>query len=84
MSNNYHEEKGSSFGTNGFQMVGIMNALKNSDVYVDMMIIAMCIPFILKMVFGGLRKIKDLLDMEEWIDWWNGWIREHECKLIFL
>jgi chaperone BCS1 len=80
MSDNYDDEKGGGFGTNGFQMMGIMNALKTGDVRVDM-IIAMCVPFVLKMIFGWLGKVEDLMDLEEWINWWNGRVvceREHE------
>lgn len=44
----YHND---GFGDNGFQMMGMMNALKTGDMYTDM-IVAMCVPFILKMIFG--------------------------------
>jgi chaperone BCS1 len=68
------DESSTSFGTDGFQMMGMINALKTGDVLTDMLI-AMCFPFVLKMFFGWF----DLLDWQMWADWWwKGQSPEHE------
>ena len=72
-----NDETSGGFGTNGFQMMGIMNALKTGDVHVDMMI-AMVFPLFLKMVFAWFGKLEDLVDIAEWIEWWRGCVVEEE------
>jgi SpoVK/Ycf46/Vps4 family AAA+-type ATPase len=62
-----YEEDEEGFGTNGFQMMGMMNALKTGDVHTDMMI-AMCVPFILRILFSWIGKLED-------IPYWNVWSR---------
>ena len=44
------DDKGSGFGIDGLQTMGIVNALKTGDMRVDM-VIAMCIPFLLRYLF---------------------------------
>ena len=53
------------FGDNGFQMMGMMNALKTGDVHIDM-IIAMCVPFLLRILFKWVGKFEELFDLENW------------------
>eukprot|EP00980_Cylindrotheca_fusiformis_P021265 scaffold8189_cov73-Cylindrotheca_fusiformis.AAC.1 len=51
------EEDG--FGNHGFEMMGMMNSLKTGDVYTDM-ILAMCVPFILRGLFSWVGKLEDI------------------------
>jgi chaperone BCS1 len=63
------EGGGEGFGTNGFQMMGIMNALKTGDVHIDM-IIAMCVPFVLTVLFSWLGRLEDIPNWEIWSRLW--------------
>ena len=56
-------------GTNGFQTMGIINALKTGDVYVDM-VIAMCLPLVLRYAFGKLGQLEQHLDINKFLDWY--------------
>ena len=53
------------FGANGFQMMGMINAMKTGDVHTDMFI-AMCVPFILKMLFSWVGKLENIFDSQFW------------------
>jgi mitochondrial chaperone BCS1 len=64
-----------TFGSNGFQTMGIMNALKTGDVQADL-IIAFCAPFVLKIFFSWLRKLEDI-DISAWIEFFFG--KEEDC-----
>jgi chaperone BCS1 len=62
----------SGFGMDGFQMMGIMNAFKTGDAQTDMLI-AMCIPLILKFLFGFInQQLDEKLNVRKWIAWWAG------------
>ena len=67
----------SSFGIDGLQTMGIINALKTGDMRVDM-IIAMCIPFLLRYLFSLLGNINDHLQIKPWITWWQTRRRKHQ------
>mmetsp|Transcript_49673 Transcript_49673/g.75593 ORF Transcript_49673/g.75593 Transcript_49673/m.75593 type:complete len:743 (+) Transcript_49673:73-2301(+) len=69
------DENEDTFGNNGFQTLGIMNALKTGDVQTDM-IIAMCVPLVLKLFFSWIGKVEDL-DVQSWIDFFFG---KEECQ----
>jgi hypothetical protein len=69
------DEHEDTFGSNGFQTLGIMNALKTGDVQTDM-IIAMCVPLVLKLFFSWLGKFEDI-DVQGWIELFFG---KEECK----
>jgi hypothetical protein len=56
--------------TGGFQMMGMLGALKTGDMYTDMFI-AMLVPLILKFIFDRLGKVEEYLE-----DWWQAWL---EC-----
>jgi hypothetical protein len=71
------EGDGEGFGTNGFQMMGMMNALKTGDVHTDM-IIAMCLPFVLTVLFSWLGKLEDVPKWEIWSRWWAAEEVQHE------
>lgn len=64
-------DESSSFGANGFEMMGMLNALKTGDVYADM-VIAMCVPFILKMLFTWVGKLESLFDIDRVNVWLFG------------
>eukprot|EP00934_Nitzschia_sp_Nitz4_P006844 Nitzschia sp. Nitz4//scaffold67_size101165//54792//56993//NITZ4_004530-RA/size101165-processed-gene-0.59-mRNA-1//-1//CDS//3329556477//6834//frame0 len=57
-----------SFGDHGFQVMGMVNALKTGDMHTDMLL-AMCIPFVLKLLFAWVSKMEEVLDYEEWVRW---------------
>ena len=59
-----------SFGMGGLQTMGIVNAFKTGDVYTDM-VIAMCIPVLLKVIFSFGSTTEDLFDWESWSNWWR-------------
>jgi hypothetical protein len=71
------EDDGEGFGANGFQMMGMMNALKTGDVHTDM-VIAMCVPFILRTVFSWLGKVEDIPKWQIWSRWWAKEEPQHE------
>jgi SpoVK/Ycf46/Vps4 family AAA+-type ATPase len=71
------EDDGEGFGANGFQMMGMMNALKTGDVHTDM-VIAMCVPFILRTVFSWLGKVEDIPKWQIWSRWWAEEEPQHE------
>jgi hypothetical protein len=54
--------------TGGFQMMGMLGALKTGDIHIDMLI-ALTVPLILKFLFDRLGKLEDLLQ-----DWWETWM----------
>lgn len=72
---NDHDE--GSFGDHGFQMMGMMNALKTGDVHMDM-IIAMCFPFILKILFTWVGKLEEIFNSEFWTDLFKTKTSDHE------
>lgn len=72
-----HNHDDGSFGDHGFQMMGMMNALKTGNVHMDMMI-AMCLPFILKMLFSWIGKLEEGLGIEFWRKLFMGNLKEHE------
>eukprot|EP00980_Cylindrotheca_fusiformis_P020106 scaffold7176_cov134-Cylindrotheca_fusiformis.AAC.3 len=61
-----HED---GFGDNGFQMMGMMNALKTGDLHTDMLI-AMCVPFVLRALFSWLGRMEDIPNWSIWSWWW--------------
>jgi hypothetical protein len=56
--------------TGGFQMMGILGALKTGDMYADMLI-AMMAPLILKFLFDRLGRLEDYLSdsLATWMDY---------------
>jgi chaperone BCS1 len=65
-------------GSHGFQMMGMINALKTGDVHTDMMI-AMLIPFVLKVLFNCVGKFEEIFDLEViWSRWFEIKAVEHE------
>jgi hypothetical protein len=73
MGNSFDNLNGDGDGTRdftgGFQMMGMLGALKTGDMYVDMLI-AMMAPIILKFLYDRLGKLSDHLR-----DWWEMWMR---------
>jgi chaperone BCS1 len=67
------EELGNNggFGMDSLQMMGIMNAFKTGDVQTDMLI-AMCIPLLLRFLFGAIGQLDGKFDMQTWLQWWRG------------
>ena len=57
-----------TFGIDGLQTMGIVNALKTGDVKVDMMI-AMCLPFLLRYFSSFIGNINQYLPLESWVAW---------------
>ena len=63
------EDDENAFGTGGFQMMGLMNAFKTGDMHTDM-IIALCLPFILKLLFKWIEKLEEMCDWKILSRWW--------------
>ncbi|KAL3936571.1 MAG: hypothetical protein SGBAC_008140 [Bacillariaceae sp.] len=74
-------DDGDTFGSNGFQMMGMMNALKTGDMYTDM-IIAMCVPFVLRVLFSWIGKMEEIPNWEIWAKLWQTDCTKHE-RFIF-
>jgi mitochondrial chaperone BCS1 len=55
-------------GLGGIQMMGIVNALKTGDARLDM-ILAMCIPFVIRFVFDLMTNFEKYLQWNYWKDW---------------
>lgn len=54
----------------GLQTMGIVNAMKTGNMHMDL-IIAMCIPFILRFLFNNIESItENLFSKDFWIQWW--------------
>ncbi|CAJ1937934.1 unnamed protein product [Cylindrotheca closterium] len=70
-------DDGDAFGSNGFQMMGMMNALKTGDMHTDM-IIAMCVPFVLRILFSWIGKLEEIPNWEIWVKWWQADGIKHE------
>jgi chaperone BCS1 len=68
---------GGSFGMGGFQMMGIINSLKTGDVQTDVLL-AMCIPFVLRCFINMMGKADDFFSWESWLDLWNRQSNQHE------
>lgn len=59
------EADGSDHSYDGVSMLGMVNALRTGDVVLDM-IIAMCAPIILRVLFAWLGKLDDVSEWEIW------------------
>lgn len=66
-----------TFGIDGLQTMGIVNALKTGDVKVDMMI-AMCLPFLLRYFSSCIGNINQYLQLESWVTWWQTRHHKHQ------
>lgn len=60
---------GGGFGTDGFQMMGLLNLFKTGDMQTDMLI-ALLMPLVLKFVFDRLGKVEEVVG-----DTWQVWIQ---------
>eukprot|EP00544_Gedaniella_sp_CCMP2646_P008106 CAMPEP_0202490972 /NCGR_PEP_ID=MMETSP1361-20130828/8196_1 /ASSEMBLY_ACC=CAM_ASM_000849 /TAXON_ID=210615 /ORGANISM="Staurosira complex sp., Strain CCMP2646" /LENGTH=736 /DNA_ID=CAMNT_0049120959 /DNA_START=316 /DNA_END=2526 /DNA_ORIENTATION=- len=60
---NHHDHSGLFDGMGGIQMMGIVNSLKTGDPTMDM-IIAMCIPVVLRILFKLAERSEAFLNME--------------------
>jgi len=67
--NNEQHNAGFLGGMGGIQMMGMVNALKTGDPTMDM-IIAMCIPVLLRMLFKFAERWESLLDVDRLLKWW--------------
>eukprot|EP00545_Synedropsis_sp_CCMP1620_P006739 CAMPEP_0119015602 /NCGR_PEP_ID=MMETSP1176-20130426/11280_1 /TAXON_ID=265551 /ORGANISM="Synedropsis recta cf, Strain CCMP1620" /LENGTH=750 /DNA_ID=CAMNT_0006968909 /DNA_START=57 /DNA_END=2309 /DNA_ORIENTATION=+ len=76
-----HQEDG-GFGMGGLQAMGIVSALKTGDVRVDMMI-AMCIPFLLRYVFSFIENIDKHFQLEPWRAWWQTRHHKHQRFIVY-
>ena len=56
---------------NGFQTLGIMNALKTGDMHTDM-VVAMSLPFLLRILYGWVKKFENALNFEQLMKWYFG------------
>ncbi|KAL3815620.1 hypothetical protein ACHAXA_007152 [Cyclostephanos tholiformis] len=61
----YSEDDEHGNSHDGISMLGIVNALRTGDVLIDM-IIAMCVPIILRVLFGWLGRIDDVFTWPIW------------------
>lgn len=52
-----------AIGTGSFQMMGILNSFKTGDIFIDM-VLAMCIPIILNVIFAWGRRLEKRLDFQ--------------------
>jgi mitochondrial chaperone BCS1 len=55
--------------TDGFQIMGLVNAFKTGDVQTDMLI-ALIIPLLLKFIFDRLGRLEEIIE-EQWKYWMN-------------
>lgn len=62
---------GGSLGTGSFQIMGILNSMKTGDIFVDM-IIAMCLPLLLKTIFTWFSKLETTLNLQHKFNLWFG------------
>ena len=75
-------DEDSGFGIDGLQTMGIVNALKTGDMRVDM-VIAMCIPFLLRYLFSVIGSLKEHLELRPWITWWQTRRRKHQRYITY-
>lgn len=61
MDGHEHDGGGGGFGMGGIQTLGILNALKTGNVHLDM-IVAMCIPLFLKLLFSSAERLGGAVD----------------------
>jgi chaperone BCS1 len=60
-----------NLGTGSIQMMGILNSMKTGDFFSDM-IIVMCLPLLLKIVFAWLSKLEKTVDLQHLYRWLVG------------
>ncbi|CAB9496368.1 Mitochondrial chaperone BCS1 [Seminavis robusta] len=66
----------------GLQTMGILNAMKTGNVQLDL-IIAMCIPLLIRFIFSNMESLKDgLFSNGLWVQWWVRWRGYHERFLV--
>mmetsp|Transcript_8945 Transcript_8945/g.11179 ORF Transcript_8945/g.11179 Transcript_8945/m.11179 type:complete len:748 (-) Transcript_8945:392-2635(-) len=65
----------------GLQTLGIVNALKTGDMRMDM-VIAMCIPLLIRYAFGLLGKVDQLVNFETWEGWWRNRGKQYTRKIV--
>lgn len=76
----HDEDQGGSFDS--MQTMGILNALKTGDVHLDM-VLAMCIPIVLRMIFSMISNFdKALFSFEIWNNLWSWRMKEHERFIV--
>jgi hypothetical protein len=52
----------------GFQMMGILNALKTGDTRLDMLL-AMCLPFVIRFLFDAVGRLEYFCHYNYWHKW---------------
>ena len=65
-------------GMGGIQMMGIVNSLKTGDPTMDM-IIAMCIPVVLRILFKLAERWEAFLNMERLLRFFRSYSKAKEC-----
>eukprot|EP00547_Thalassionema_nitzschioides_P015688 CAMPEP_0194231670 /NCGR_PEP_ID=MMETSP0158-20130606/322_1 /TAXON_ID=33649 /ORGANISM="Thalassionema nitzschioides, Strain L26-B" /LENGTH=732 /DNA_ID=CAMNT_0038964325 /DNA_START=71 /DNA_END=2269 /DNA_ORIENTATION=+ len=66
----------------GLQTMGILNALKTGNMQLDMLL-AMCIPFILRYVFNLIENFSDYVDFTRFKTWWRSRHHKHQRYIIY-
>ena len=79
---NEESESSSGFGIDGLQTMGIINALKTGDMRVDM-VIAMCLPLLLRYLFSLFGNINEHLQIKPWITWWRSRRLRHQRFITY-
>lgn len=77
-----HIDANGGFGMDSLQTLGIVNALKTGNMKTDM-IIAMCLPFVLRWLFLAIRNISQYLQFEPWIAWWRTRHHKHQRFIVY-
>eukprot|EP00546_Thalassionema_frauenfeldii_P008186 CAMPEP_0178912140 /NCGR_PEP_ID=MMETSP0786-20121207/10092_1 /TAXON_ID=186022 /ORGANISM="Thalassionema frauenfeldii, Strain CCMP 1798" /LENGTH=718 /DNA_ID=CAMNT_0020584679 /DNA_START=1857 /DNA_END=4013 /DNA_ORIENTATION=+ len=66
----------------GIQTMGILNALKTGNVQLDM-ILAMCIPFLLRYVFNIIENFNGYFDFSNLKTWWQNRHHKYQRYIIY-
>jgi hypothetical protein len=77
-----HIDAHGSVGMDSLQTLGIVNALKTGDIKMDMMI-AMCLPFVLRWMFNFIHNINQHLQLEPWLSWWRTRHHKHQRFIVY-
>jgi mitochondrial chaperone BCS1 len=77
-----HIDAHGSVGMDSLQTLGIVNALKTGDIKMDMMI-AMCLPFVLRWMFNFIHNMNQHLQLEPWISWWRTRHHKHQRFIVY-
>jgi len=64
-------------GMGGLQTMGILNALRTGNPTIDL-ILAMCLPFLIRFLFGALGRLENFFSYERWEAWFRSRSEIHQ------